>query len=177
MNFENEIKILEEEIDLLIESSINRVVARIIKNYKDNNISIGKKIIDNKINTTLACSLYGINKETCEKYNYFLKNIYKLLKDKIKNNNLSKIEIKNIISKILKQIDKTKHPLLTISLFDNFKESMQTMSEVYDNDKLNKSLEILFKKDFNDILSTINETNKEFLDNQIKQVIIKIIKS
>lgn len=175
MNFKNEIKTLEEDNDLLIESSINRLVLRIIKTFESNKIAIGKSVVENKINANLTSSLYQINKETCEKYDKFLNNIYKLLKEKMSE--LNKNEVKKLISSILKQIDNTKHPSLNETLFDNFIESMKAMTNVYDNDKLNKSLDTLLKKDSKDILNTINDSNKEFLGNQIKQIVIAILKS
>ncbi|MBQ4263448.1 MAG: hypothetical protein IJB83_04345 [Bacilli bacterium] len=172
---ENAILLLEEDNDFMIDSFLERTNTRIINAFSQNKITINKSVIQNITEENIKNILHDINKESCNKIKKMLEKIYLNLYEQIKNNKISKKELKELINTVIQKIKQSNNTSLTPVLFNNYIDCINSKIAIYDNINLNKLIRDILEKSPKEIINTINENNNELIINEIMHFLKKLL--
>ena len=172
---ENAILLLEEDNDFMIDSFLERTNTRIINAFSQNKITINKSVIQNITEENIKNILHDINKESCNKIKKMLEKIYLNLYEQIKNNKISKKELKELINTVIQKIKQSNNTALTPVLFNNYIDCINSKIAIYDNINLNKLIRDILEKSPKEIINTINENNNELIINEIMHFLKKLL--
>ena len=154
----------------------NRLIIRLGSIFDKYKIPMNKDIMRKNLEENLINNLNDINSEIIYKYVKMLENYEKIIWKYVETKTETSVIKKSTMSFVDKLSQKNKENILP-SCVNNFKEYMNSIIYVYDNNDLNTEINNRINNDIVEILSEFNRNNYNFVIESINDIIKNIIKS
>lgn len=176
ISIDNKCKELIKDNKLLINGFKIRLIKRLLGIFNKHGIPFSKEILESTITDYLVNNLRDSIIEVCICYKKVLYEYFDIINEYYNTRKDSKERIKNVTSVFIKRIFSEENPILNEKISYNFISDLKSKVFVYDNYVLNKELENKIKYDTNEVLNEINISNRNYIIESIKKILMFILK-